>query len=438
MPARHIVVVGAGIVGAASAYLLSQAGHRVTVLDAHAQPGQGASRANGAQLSYSYVEPLASPATLRALPGYLLSADSPLKLRLTADLDQWRWGWQFLRACRTAQVNATTEALLALAARSREELHRALPALNPPFHHGKAGKLVVVASATGLQQAREQVARQARWGCRQEVLDTAACIAREPALAGYARHVAGGVWTESEEVGDCHLACQALLAASQSMGAQLRLEHRVTGWSTSGDRLLAARTPQGDVQADAFVLASGVDAVALARPLGLRLPLTPIKGYSVTLPLADPDRAPQVSVTDLRRKLVYARLGGHLRVAGMAELVGPDLQIDPDRIRFLRDAVEETFAGAVDPKADPQAWAGLRPATPTGLPLIGRCGPRNLFLNVGQGALGWTLALGSARLLANAVADASDALAEPFAPHRSVASHRPMPTGHRPIPSPHR
>ncbi|MFY7857775.1 MAG: D-amino acid dehydrogenase [Rubrivivax sp.] len=425
MPPRHIVIVGAGIVGAASAYLLTRAGHPVTVLDANDTPGEGASQGNGAQLSYSYVEPLASPATLRALPGYLLAADSPLKLRLSTDPDQIRWGWRFLRACRTSQVQATTEALLKLAARSRDELHQALPSLRLPIHHRRAGKLVVVASPAALHHARQQVARQAAWGCVQTVLDTAGCLEREPALAAYAQHVAGGVWTESEEVGDCHLATRALLEASVAMGATWRPAHRVTGWVTAGtattERLVAARTAQGDVPADAFVLAGGAEAPALARPLGLRLPLAPIKGYSITLPIANATRAPATSVTDLRRKLVYARLGDRLRVAGMAELVGHDRRIDPARIRFLQDAVEETFPGATDPNADPQPWAGLRPATPTGLPLIGRCGPRNLFLNLGQGALGWTLALGSARVLAAALAGEADPLAETFAPRRFVS-----------------
>ena len=418
--ARHVVVVGAGIVGAATAHALSRAGWRVTVLEAGDAPASGASRANGAQLSYSYVEPLASPATLRKLPSLLLDPDSPLKLRITGEWAQVRWGWRFLLACRSRRVAQTTAALLQLAECSRQELARLCPVADDAFAHHQPGKLVLCDSEAALDAARRQVAQQAQWGCVQSVLSPAACVQREPALAPYAGQFVGGVWTATEAVGDCHRLTLALLAASEAQGAQVHLNRPVTGWSRVGHGVAAAHTPQGPVAADAFVLANGADAPALARPLGLRLPLYPIKGYSITLPVTDPQRAPRVSVTDLRRKLVYARLGDTLRVAGMAELVGHDRRIDPARIEFLRRSVAETFPGAVDTHADPQAWAGLRPATPTGMPLIGQVGPHNLFVNLGHGALGWTLAMGSARVLADAVAATPNALGALFAPQAFI------------------
>jgi D-amino-acid dehydrogenase len=190
----------------------------------------------------------------------------------------------------------------------------------------------------------------------------------------------------------------------------------VVGWDRAGGRVQALRLRSGErIAADAFVLASGHGAAALARPLGLRLPIYPIKGYSITLPVRNAALAPKVSVTDAQRKMVFAPLAGQLRVAGFAELVGADLQVDPNRIQALVDAVHEVFPGACPPQADPRPWAGLRPATPTSRPIVGATRWANLFLNVGHGALGLTLAMGSARVLEDALAGRASALASAFA-----------------------
>jgi D-amino-acid dehydrogenase len=401
-----VTVVGAGIVGAATAYLLARAGHRVTLLEAREAPGLQTSFANGAQLSYSYVEPLATPATLRKLPAMLLDRHSPLKLKFTGEWAQLAWGLRFLRACHGAQVRRATEALLGLSFTSRDELASACAAHDLRFDHAVAGKLVVVDSADALRQARGQVDHQRALGCEQQVLDTEACIAREPALAPYRAHIAGGVWTPGEAVGDAWLLTQELVDRLANMGGTVRYGAKVTGLRRRGRRIAALCLEGGDTLSaeDAVVLANGMDATALARSMGLELPLYPIKGYSITLPIADERRAPRVSVTDLRRKTVYARLPGRLRVAGMAELVGHDLALNPGRIAQLLAAVHHTFPGACDEHAVPQAWAGLRPCTPTSLPVIGRTPVGNLLLNVGHGSLGLTLAMGSARLVERCLA----------------------------------
>jgi D-amino-acid dehydrogenase len=413
--AQHVCVIGAGIVGSATAYLLAKAGHRVTLLEARDAPGQVTSFANGAQLSYSYVEPLATPATLRKVPSMLLDPDSPLKFRLTGELAQMRWGLQFMAACRQSQVEHATKSLLALSFLSRDELNRAREADDLQFEYAQPGKLVVYADEVGLAGARQQVAYQKQLGCKQTVISSAECLEREPALAACAQHVRGAVWTPGEAVGDAHLLSRALVTRAQTMGAQVRYRSAVTQVHTQGDRIAAVTTARDEVSADTFVLANGADATKLGQQMKLNLPIYPIKGYSITLPIKNAQAAPRISVTDLRRKTVYARLGQQLRIAGMAELVGHDLHIQQERIQFLVECALETFPGACDGGADPQAWVGLRPATPTSMPLLGPTRWRNLLLNVGHGALGLTLAMGSARLLERYVAGAPSVVAQPFA-----------------------
>ncbi|MES2886451.1 MAG: D-amino acid dehydrogenase [Pseudomonadota bacterium] len=412
---RRVCVIGAGVVGGATAYLLARAGHEVTVIEALDSPGLGTSYANGGQLSYSYVEPLASPATLRKLPSLLSDPESPLRVRFTGEWSQLRWGLQFVRACTRAKVEATTRALLALSFLSRDELDRAREVEVLSFRHAKLGKLVICDTPQSLQAAARQVEFQRQFGCQQTMLDQAACLQREPALAGYAAHVHGGVWTPDEAVGDALLLSQHLVASAQASGAKVRYRTRVTGAVVHGDCIKALHTNHGPVHADAFVLANGADAAALGQRLGVRLSIYPIKGYSITLPLRRLEAAPQTSVTDLRRKTVYARLGSHLRIAGMAELVGHDLHVDPARVRALVQCAEEIFPGACDTQADPQPWVGLRPATPSSLPLIGPARYANLLLNVGHGALGFTLAMGSARLIERHLAGDPSPIGAPFA-----------------------
>jgi len=403
---RTVTIVGAGIVGAAAAYVLARDGHRVTLLEERAAPGELTSFANGAQLSYSYVEPFATPATLRKLPAMLFDPQSALKLRLTGEWDQLAWGLRFLCAAHPAQVRHATRELLRLSFLSRDELDAACRADDLRFDHAVPGKLLLLDTPQALAGAQRQVALQRTLGCEQQVLSADECLALEPALAACRSRIEGGVWTPGEAVGDAWLLTRELVDRLRRMGGEVRYSTRIAGFRLDGRRIVALQADSGEElpAGDAVVLANGGEAAVLARRVGMRLPLYPIKGYSITLPLADPAQAPRVSITDLGRKTVYAPLPGKLRVAGMAELVGPDRRVDASRIAQLRAATRETFPGACDDRADPHGWAGLRPATPTSMPLIGATRIENLLLNVGHGALGFTLAMGSARLLAQCVA----------------------------------
>jgi D-amino-acid dehydrogenase len=393
-----VCVIGAGVVGCATAYALCSAGHEVVLVDAKASAGEGASFANGGQLSYSYVEPLASPATLRALPAMLLNKNSPLRWRPTADLAQWVWGLRFLAACTSRQVEQSTHRLLAMAELSRSTLDEWMARDALDFNFTRNGKLVLCPDVATLKRQRQQLALQAYTGVAQQVMNREQCLAVEPALANY-RDFAGGVWTQRECAGDPHLFCQALVAAAQKRGLQCVFDAPVQAFAFRNAQATSIETAKGRIEADAFVLATGVQAPVLARQLGERLPIYPIKGYSVTLPLKPGPGIPAVNVTDLSQKMVLAPLGGKLRVAAMAEFTGHDLSVAPHTVERITRAVEKIYPGACD-LSHPNAWAGLRPAMPSSVPVIRKSRVRNVILNVGHGALGFTLSAGSAALTA--------------------------------------
>ena len=398
----RVIVIGAGIVGCASAYQLQRQGHQVTLVDAQSEVGRMSSYANGAQLSYSYVEPLASPATLHAMPSLLLARDSPLRLTPRWDIQQWAWGMQFLAACTRVQVEAGTRELLELAALSRRTLEAWMDEEHWPIEFARNGKLVLCRDEATLKRQAEQVRLQAKLGSKQEVWDAQQCALREPALAHIAGQYAGGVWTQSECVANPYLLCQQLARSFVQRGGALALGQRVMSFDLQSGRVQAVRTDLGNLSCDAVVIAAGVASPRLSRMLGITLPIYPIKGYSITVPVIAPEKVAQCSITDLGSKTVFAPLGKHLRVAAAAELVGEDMQIDPKRIAQMLRAVNQLLPGACDLSA-PQTWAGLRPATPNSLPIIGKARGKasNVFVNAGQGALGLTLAAGSAAKLAS-------------------------------------
>lgn len=399
-----ICVIGAGIVGCASAYQLAREGHRVLLLDAALGPGQGCSFANGGQLSYSYVEPLATPATLRALPKMLLVRDSPVSFRPTLDWRQYAWGLQFLAACRAAQVQLATRRLLELSFLSRDTLADWMLDGAWSVSFERNGKLVLCPDDATLQRQLLQMRFQATLGCEQQALSVEQCLEKEPALLDAIRPepkaYVGGIWTPGECVADAHAMSRVLVDRLRARGGETRFGTRVTGFALGRRGVQAVLTSEGELACDAVVLAAGSESARLAGLLDEYLPVYPIKGYSLTLPIGDAARAPRVSVTDLGRKTVLAPLGGELRVAAMAEISGHGLDVPFARIEQMRSAVTALYGGVIDARAVGRHWSGLRPATPTSLPIVRRSKRHaNVYLNVGHGALGLTLAAGSAVML---------------------------------------
>ena len=398
---REVTVVGAGIVGLASAAALTRAGHRVTVLDQAEAPGQGASGGNGCQLSYGYVAPLAQPGLPFEVPGLMLSRYGPLRITPRMDVSQWQWMWEFLRACDAAVAQRSTLELLTLSALSRQETEQWI-GQNPPHElcFSRSGKLVLHATQASYDAGRKQVALQAPHGPLQVALPADGFLEHEPALTSFRGSVAGAIYTPDECAIDGLALCRHLEQVLRSRGVVFDYGVTVHGLQRDGNRVSHLVTGSGKRAVDALVLATGTGSAVLARSVGLRVPVYPLKGYSITVPITDPMTVPSVSVTDAKRKVVYARIGNHLRVAGFVEIGARSGSVDLQRIDQLKTCTQQAFGYGVDVDAA-VSWAGLRPATPTSLPIVGRSTVENLFLNVGHGALGLTLAFGTARRLAD-------------------------------------
>ncbi|GLQ53707.1 D-amino acid dehydrogenase [Devosia nitrariae] len=400
-----IIVIGAGIVGMTTAWELARDGHRVTVIDRAAGPAEGASHANGGQLSYSYVAPLADGSIWRQLPKLMLDRDSPVQFRPGIDPFQYRWLAQFLLACNDRQARDTIDRLGALAQLSRDVLHATDELADADFAWSRTGKLVVHSNDESFAAARRHAEHQAASGTERRALDRDACLSLEPALAGIADRVVGGLFSPGDEAADAHLLAQALERRLRTGAGDVRFLFgtTVTGLRREGGKVVAVESADGALEADLYVLAAGVGARALARTVGVDLPIYPLKGYSLSAPAAADATAPRVSITDAKRKVVLARLGDSLRVAGAADLVGETTSIDTRRTDKLLADARADFPDAADWNAV-KLWAGLRPATPRGTPILGDSGLDRLLLNVGHGALGLTLAFGSASALAAHIA----------------------------------
>jgi len=400
----HIIVLGAGVTGLTTAYYLARDGHRVTVMDRKPAVGHGASFANGGQLSYNYVAPFAGPAALRDIPGWLLHRDSPLRFRPRLDPKLWSWCLRFLAACTGVRSRSATQRLLLLSLYSRDLLNSLIETVPLSFEHSRTGKLVVYSSEDSFRAARAQMEFQKRLGCEQVAADATVCLDIEPSLSAIQDRLVGGIFTPGEQAGDCLMFCSSLEAHMRSMTIPVTFQ-----FGRSATRLIAVdglvlglETDAGVLEADVYVLASGTGSPAIAASAGIHLPIYPLKGYSLTVPIQNPAVSPRVSVTDGDRKIVYAPLGDRLRIAGMADLVGWDDSIDRSRLALLVREARQAFPEASDYR-HVEPWCGLRPATPTSLPILGHTPFSNLFLNVGQGALGFTLAMGSARVVADLV-----------------------------------
>ncbi len=394
---QQIIVIGGGVVGLTSAWWLAEAGYKVSLLERAPEVGSGASYGNGGQLSYRYVSPLADEGVPLKAVQWLFQENGPLRFRPEADLRQYRWLASFLAHCRADINRRTTAKLLELGELSRnamKQLEVSIPL--EEFNWRDAGKLVVYRSRDIFEKAA------ARAGAGQ-VWSPADCAAREPALAAAEHLLAGGIYNGGEAVADCHAFCLALagrLRAHPNFQGFVHGEAR--GLRAENGRITGIETDNGLLQADSYVLAAGIQSRTLSDTVGIHLPLYPLKGYSLSAPIRLDDVAPEISVTDFERKVLYARIGDRLRVAAMVDLVGEDLRHDPKRVDSLTRQVRETMPRAAD-YSQVSVWAGLRPATPSSAPIIGASPYRNLWLNVGQGPLGFTFACGSASLLADLV-----------------------------------
>lgn len=398
---KHVAVIGGGVIGLATAWALVSSGQRVTLIEGGASIGEETSYANGGQLSYRYVSPLADAGVpLKALAWMLQGASAPLRIRPRLDPAQWRWCLAFLRACRSSVNRRNGEHLLRLSLFSQTVLGRWREDDGlDGFAWRRNGKLVIYRDEQGFKAATDKL-----HGEGPQALDPAGCLALEPALAAVVDKLAGGIFSDTDEAADCYLFCLMLEQRLHASGRYERLQQRVEGFVPTGTRISALKLADGQAfSADDYVLATGNASNGLAAQLGIHLPLYPLKGYSLTLPFSGGAGVPETSVTDFDNKVVYARLGEQFRVAAMVDIGARDAHIDPARISALRGLCEATFPLAGD-YAQARAWAGLRPATPEGPPILGASPFRNFWLNTGHGSLGFTLASACGQILADLVA----------------------------------
>jgi D-amino-acid dehydrogenase len=409
-----------------------QDGWQVSVIEESAAPGLVTSYANGAQLSYSYVAPLAEPSAITSLPKWLLQKDGPLHIHPSLSPHFLRWTLSFASHCTSARAHQTTRDLLGLGYLSRRVLREWLAdvpaswAAAAGLDYRSNGKLVVFRNTAALASANAQVnyQRSLDVGCEQHVLSPSECVQTEPALAAMQSKLVGGIYTPSEDVVDSHGLCKYLERLIVSRGGKLHYDTRITGAVLEGSRCIAlklksqsmalqeAQAEQAadmtEFKADYFVVAAGLSSRELLQKFDTRAPLLGLKGFSITLD-CEQGIAPSMSVTDSHHKIVFAKLGHRLRAAGMVDLGRENREVDANRIAALIQQARDNFPDAGD-YSKVQTWAGLRPATPSGRPIIDQTAFENVYANIGHGTLGLTLAAGSADMLADKLAGRTSSL----------------------------
>jgi D-amino-acid dehydrogenase len=402
-----VIVLGAGLLGVTSAYFLRQQGHEVTVVDRQATPAAETSFANGGQISVSHAEPWANPSAPLKVLKWLGQEDAPLLFRIRADLRQWMWGLQVLRECTPARTRHNIEQIVRLGTYSRDTLQQLRVERGIQYDQRTQGILHFYTNEKEFEGAEAPAQQMRDLGCDRRVISADEAVRIEPALAHIRPQLAGATYTAEDESGDANQFARELVKRCEEDGVQFLMSHTVTALREVAGAIdhVEATDSEGRFQrlrADAYVLAMGSLSPLIAKPLGIELPIYPAKGYSVTMPVKDARMAHQVSLTDDEYKLVFSRLGDRLRIAGTAELNGYDRDLNRVRCEAIVRRVEELFPGAGDTERA-QFWTGLRPATPSNVPLIGRSKVKNLFLNTGHGTLGWTHACGSGKSIARIV-----------------------------------
>ena len=397
-----VLVLGAGVVGVCSAWYLAKAGHEVTVLDRQPAAALETSFANGGQISVSHSEPWSNPhAPLRAL-SWMGREDAPLLFRLRWDPALFDWSLRFLRECTPGRTRENIRNIVALATYSRSQLQALRAETSIAYDHLERGILHVYTDRQEFAAAAEAAALMREFGCERRVINADECVAIEPALKAARPLLVGGDYTAADESGDAHRFTQQLAGLCAARGVTFRYGATIEKMATAGGQVAGVVAGNELFTADAYVAALGSYTPLLLRPLGICLPVYPAKGYSATVALGEHSVAPSVSLTDDGHKIVFSRLGQRLRIAGTAEFNGYNTELNPVRCAALMHRAGELFPG-LRPEGEPEFWCGLRPATPSNVPFIGRSTLPNLFLNTGHGTLGWTMACGSGAALADIV-----------------------------------
>lgn len=399
----RVLVLGSGVIGTTTAYYLARAGFEVTVVDRAEGPAMETSFANAGQVSPGYASPWAAPGVpLKALK-WLLQRHAPLAIKPTADPRQYLWLAQMLRNCTAARYAVNKERMVRLSEYSRDCLDELRAETGLDYEGRQLGTTQLFRTQQQLDAAAQDIAVLERSGVPYELLDRAGIARVEPALAGVADKLAGALRLPNDQTGDCRLFTSRLAELTVVLGVEFRFGRHIEGLESDGGRIAGVRIDGRLESADHYVLALGSHSPQLLAPLGIRAPIYPLKGYSLTIPIVDPALAPTSTILDETYKVAITRFDQRIRVGGMAELAGFDLSLNPRRRETLELVVGDLYPRGGD-LARAEFWTGLRPATPDGTPIVGATRYRNLFLNTGHGTLGWTMACGSGRLLADLLA----------------------------------
>lgn len=398
------IVLGCGVIGLTSAWYLTQAGYKVTVIDRQNTAAEETSFANAGQISYGYSSPWAAPGIPTKAIKWLMQEHAPFKLKPGLSPDLYVWAAKMLANCTEAHYQENKSRMLRIANYSRECLQELRQEQELQYEGRQQGTLQVFRTMAQVDAVAKDMKVLAESNIRFESLNVAECIAVEPGLADVREKIVGGLRLPDDETGDCYQFCQQLMQLAQQAGVEFKFGVDIHSLSRDNDKITAVQTSQGEFRADKFVVAMGSYSAALLTPLGLPIPVYPVKGYSLTVPIKNADKAPISTVMDETYKVAMTRFDERIRVAGTAELCGYNLDLLAQRKATISMVINDLFPQAGDMQ-QAEFWTGLRPMTPDGTPIIGKTSFKNLFTNTGHGTLGWTMACGSGRYLADIVAE---------------------------------
>jgi D-amino-acid dehydrogenase len=396
----HVVVLGSGVIGTSIAYYLAKAGHQVTVVDRQAGPALETSFANAGEVSPGYSAPWAGPGVPIKAIKWMLMHHSPLVIKPMLDPSMWRWGMAMLRNCTEAAYQVNKSRMVRVAEYSRDCLKQLRAETGITYDERTQGTLQLFRTQKQLDGVGKDVEILQQSGVPFQVLDREGYLAYEPALALVKHKFVGALRLPGDETGDCHLFTRKLAAMAEALGVRFRFGVSITGIDHDGQRITGIRSDAGTLTADHYVLALGSYSTALLKPVGIDIPVYPVKGFSITVPITDAAMAPESTIMDETHKVAVTRLGDRIRVGGTAQLSGFDLSLDEGRRKTLEFVVSDLFPRGGD-ISRAEFWTGLRPMTPDGTPIIGKTRYDNLTLSTGHGTLGWTMAAGTGRVVAD-------------------------------------
>ncbi|MGY6456103.1 D-amino acid dehydrogenase [Vibrio parahaemolyticus] len=396
----EVIVLGSGVIGLTSAWYLSQAGYQVTVIDRQPSSAMETSFANAGQISYGYSSPWAAPGIPLKAIKWLMEEHAPLKIKPSLSTDMISWASKMVANCTLPRYQINKARMLSIANHSRACLEQLRNEHAIEYQGRQFGTLQVFRTTQQLTAIEKDLKLLEQSGTRFELMDVEQCLRQEPGLALVKDKIVGGLYLPDDETGDCFQFCQQLTELAKAHGVTFKFNTEVSNWVTVGKKIIGIQTNHGLFKADQFVVASGSFSTALLKQLDIDIPVYPVKGYSLTLPIENEEYAPRSTVMDETYKVAMTRFDDRIRVAGTAELAGFDPSLPQKRKNTIEMVVRDLFPRGGD-FSQAEFWTGFRPMTPDGTPIIGATPYDNLFTNTGHGTLGWTMACGSGHLLAN-------------------------------------